>query len=499
MAPSTFTMFGSTLARFVVISVWAGLLVMLWQGPEARLSPSNGESVLPESSADGGSGERWMGLYMGDRKVGYSRFSSEPHAGGFTLRDRSLLRLRVLESDQTIHAETIAQTDDAFALRSFQVRLDSGAGAFEVDGAVIGGELAVTMRAGGHSEEHRFPLDGPVFVPSGLRASLVRAGLREGLVREAPVFDPAAMATEPLTIRAVALETVESRDGAIAAWRLEESFRGIETTVWVDDTGTTVREQGPMGLIAVRESAARATGAGWSDGALVDLMDAVAVPVARPIDRPRELARLDLSVSGLGPLSLPADDRQRVEGGAVAIRREELAAGDSYQLPYRGGEWESDLQPSSFVQSAHPRIRDTAERIIEGESDARAVAGRLRRWVFERLEKRPVASVPNALQVLEMAAGDCNEHAVLYAALARAVGLPARVVAGVTYADGVFLYHAWNEVWLGQRWISVDATFDQMPVDATHLKLLSGEPDRHIGLVPVIGELAITVNEHGDR
>ena len=95
-----------------------------------------------------------------------------------------------------------------------------------------------------------------------------------------------------------------------------------------------------------------------------------------------------------------------------------------------------------------------------------------------------MASIPNALQVLETRAGDCNEHAVLFAALARAVGLPARVVAGVVYADGAFLYHAWDEVWLGSGWLSVDPTFDQMPVDATHVKLVEGGPETHAALVP---------------
>jgi transglutaminase-like putative cysteine protease len=92
-----------------------------------------------------------------------------------------------------------------------------------------------------------------------------------------------------------------------------------------------------------------------------------------------------------------------------------------------------------------------------------------------------------------MRAGDCNEHAVLFAALARAAGLPARVVAGVVYLDGAFLYHAWNEVWLGDGWVSVDAALDQMPADATHIKLLTGGPETHATLAAVVGRLSIEV------
>ena len=52
-------------------------------------------------------------------------------------------------------------------------------------------------------------------------------------------------------------------------------------------------------------------------------------------------------------------------------------------------------------------------------------AGKLVDWVHKNLEKRPVLSVPNALETLENRIGDCNEHAVLLAAFARAAGIPA--------------------------------------------------------------------------
>ncbi|MBU6282385.1 transglutaminase-like domain-containing protein, partial [bacterium] len=84
--------------------------------------------------------------------------------------------------------------------------------------------------------------------------------------------------------------------------------------------------------------------------------------------------------------------------------------------------------------------------------------------------------------------GDCNEHAVLLAALGRAAGIPSRVAAGAMYADGAFLYHAWTEFWLGS-WVSADAVFRQMPTDATHVKLVEGGPERHGELARIIGRL----------
>ena len=70
-------------------------------------------------------------------------------------------------------------------------------------------------------------------------------------------------------------------------------------------------------------------------------------------------------------------------------------------------------------------------------------------WIEKNIKKRPVLSLPDALSTLENRMGDCNEHAVLFAAMARAVYIPAKIEAGVVYLNGRFYYHAWNLVNLG--------------------------------------------------
>jgi transglutaminase/protease-like cytokinesis protein 3 len=111
------------------------------------------------------------------------------------------------------------------------------------------------------------------------------------------------------------------------------------------------------------------------------------------------------------------------------------------------------------------------------------------------LEKAPTVSMPTALEALENKKGDCNEHAVLFTALARAAGLPARVAAGVVYLDRAFYYHAWAEVWLGQ-WVAVDPVFHQFPADATHIKFVEGGPEHHMALLKVIGQVGMEIAEY---
>jgi hypothetical protein len=116
-----------------------------------------------------------------------------------------------------------------------------------------------------------------------------------------------------------------------------------------------------------------------------------------------------------------------------------------------------------------------AERFVESDSDEiRALAGSLRRaadlattraiydWVRGNLSYAGyVAEDLGALSALKNRRGDCTEYADLVVALARANGIPARMVGGyVTDRDVAPRpkdYHNWAEVYLEGTWRIVDA------------------------------------------
>jgi transglutaminase-like putative cysteine protease len=103
-----------------------------------------------------------------------------------------------------------------------------------------------------------------------------------------------------------------------------------------------------------------------------------------------------------------------------------------------------------------------------------------------------VGPTPDAVSVLKNKRGDCNEHATLFTALARAAGVPARVAVGLVLQDGRFLYHAWAEVWLG-RWLALDPTWRQFPADAGHVRLVYGLDKGVLDLESVVGRLKVHV------
>src|SRR3954463_14034648 len=166
------------------------------------------------------------------------------------------------------------------------------------------------------------------------------------------------------------------------------------------------------------------------------------------------------------------------------------------------------LAAEAFIESDAPEIVAEAEKAVHGVSGTRARAERLTRYVNALLDKKPTVSLPSAREVLRTKVGDCNEHTALYVAMARALGIPARIAVGLVYIHGAFYYHAWPEVYiedpgasgseLGARrglWLPVDPTLNEFPANATHLRLARGGLDKQAGILPLIGQIKITITD----
>lgn len=470
-----------------IVCFWLAMLALLvhrtW--PPAPANTVRVEALEPTSA------DEWMGVYHQEHKIGYTHHNLSPEPDGFTFSEESLLRLTVVDTPQTVRTRMHGHTGTDLSLRDVEFELSSGVGSLHARGVVHGTELELTLRTGRDSSEQRLPLKEPVYLQSMVRASARSRHLQSGQQFDALVFDPTTLRNDRIHVTIEGEETVPQSASAARAWRIREEFRSLKTTAWIDGDGSVLREEGPMGLVLRRQTSDEALNQGWSGDTALDLVASAAVPVVRPIEDPRHRRSLRLRLSGVAVGNVPTDDEQVREGSVLTITRP--AAGmASYVLPYRDAQHADDLAPTAFLQSDHPRVQALAHEIVGEENDALRATLRLNEWVYRHLRKVPTISIPNALQVIDMGEGDCNEHAVLFAALGRAAGIPTRVIAGAVYLDGAFFYHAWCEVWLG-RWVSIDPTFDQFPADATHIKFVVGGPDEQLAMMDIIGRLGVEV------
>ena len=505
--------------RAAIVLTWIGMVG--WQARDAYFQPELAR--LTEAALALAPGINFYTLTMGERTVGQATSRLDTVATGFQLEDVMSLELPALGQTGVAIARTRVDLSPALVMQSFSFTLDSEVGRFEARGTLLPDTtLEVSILSGGSEQNLSFRLPQPPIISNVVPIRVAMGeGLELGETVRLPVFDPTSLSTRTVEVRILEHDTLFVTDSAaidasgrwasaridsVPAWRISETFGGVQIESWVDEDGRVLRASSALGfamekteyeLASQAQREARLVGTSPIDQDVilstavqsnVDLEDAVAFDELR-----FRLTGVDLSGFQL------EGGRQTLRGDTLIIRRERWDALEpGYDLPYRFMDLRAELAPEPLIQSDDPGIvrsaREMTARRTQWQQDPRDVARQLTTGVYSMLEKSITFSVPNAVQVLETLRGDCNEHTVLYVAMARALGLPARTAVGLVYVNGAFFYHAWPEVWLGE-WVAVDPTFGQYPADASHIRFVIGGLAQQVEIVRLIGNLDIEVLE----
>jgi hypothetical protein len=290
-------------------------------------------------------------------------------------------------------------------------------------------------------------------------------------------------------------EEIEIMEAQTSATKVSLNFKGTSQLAWIGENGELLKEKGILGIRlekTTREDALRGLAAASS----ADLTQTASVPSNVMLENLDRLSTLTIEIAGIPYASVQLDGgRQTFKNNILSIAKESMA---NLSAEIDGKDLRSlekiFLRPDPFIQSDDQKIQALVQKIIGSETVALEKVRLLVDWVHQNIDKRPVLSLPDALSTLENREGDCNEHAVLLAALARAAGIPCRIEAGLVYLKGRFYYHAWNLVYLG-RWITVDAVFGQVPADVSHIRLVTGSSSQQIDLMGIIGKIKLRVIE----
>lgn len=462
-----------------------------------------------------------------EQRVGWARVRQEPMeregVEGAQMEAEVHLQLNLLGRRTALDMEGRAWRARRQKRAELDFRVASGESEFELSGSILGDRLQAQIRSGGDVTPLDLRLPDNAFFSTGFGTALSFPALSPGEETVIQSFDPMTLRPTRARVRAVSSEALDIGGERIAAVRLRVQSSGLDTTAWIDEHGQVIRAETPLGLHLEKSTRAQALAPIGDDPNVGELLRITAVrPTGeRPFRGARELLAtlrggeeeiVSLGAVSLGASSLvesdvlsglqvPRDFRQQpVDGGRIQFSSGEN--GD-HRAPSEV-ELSSYLAADPFIAADHPRIAAQAQQIVaeagvrqeSSPAARRAQAIALHDWAFDQIEKVPVLSLPSALEVLENRRGDCNEHTILYTALARSIGLPTRVAIGLVWSDvlGGFYYHAWPEVWLGDAWLATDPTLGQRVADATHIKLLEGGIERWPQLLPFLGNLAIEVH-----
>jgi transglutaminase-like putative cysteine protease len=476
----------------LVLCAWVATMALLVHRSFIEASTGN----LATDLARYGRAAQWRGVYYRNEKIGFTVSQTVATDDGFELQEDGRLQMSLLGAQNVVTLRTTAHVDRDFTLRSFDFSLDPGPGGTKVHGEASGRRLHIVISTAAGSRAQDLELAEPPVLTLNLARRLAGAGLTPGAHYEWTIFDPATLSNTPITLDVARRELVSVGGQRVPAFRVETAYAGLPTTSWITDTGEVVLEKSPMGLETIRETPADAQRMAVPDNVRSDLLSASAiVPTGKlRIVEPRDVRRLRLRLTGA---DVPSADLggvgQTVDGDVVEIHDPQ-----GFQPETADPDITRYLQPEPLVESDAPEIRAEAVAAVKNITGARAQAERLTRHVNAILDKKPTVSLPSAREVLRTKVGDCNEHTTLYVAMARALGIPARIAVGLVSVRGAFYYHAWPEVYLAEghgrgMWLPVDPTLNQFPADGTHLRLARGGLDKQALILPLIGRLKIEI------
>lgn len=435
--------------------------------------------------------ESWMNIYQNKKKIGliHRKFKLLEN-GHFRNEEFVTMQINTMGVTQVLNITTETDLNPDMSFSSFNFELYSSLFRFNARGFVNKGKLILSTGLPHSRQKTIIPVKDVPHISGNIYEAAFRGGLEKDKTRHFSIFDPSTLSIRSLSVTRNADEIIPIMGKRVLTQKFCADFMGAKNCAWLAKDGEVLKENGLLGLSMEKVSPDQAQIGIATDG-VVDFTQIASIPSNRTITEPSKLREIKIRIEGISsPPLLLQGGRQNFHQDILTISKETLSNPSSQNkisavfLKY--------LQPSPLVQSNAPEMKKQVAKIVLQTDNPQIKLQKIVRWVYSTLEKKPVLSVPNALEVLKNKAGDCNEHAVLTAALLRAAGIPAQIEIGLVYLDGRFYYHAWNLAYTGQ-WITADAVFNQIPADVTHIRLVRGEGGEQLDLLGVMGKIRLEV------
>ncbi|MFQ6003744.1 MAG: transglutaminase-like domain-containing protein, partial [Candidatus Zixiibacteriota bacterium] len=173
------------------------------------------------------------------------------------------------------------------------------------------------------------------------------------------------------------------------------------------------------------------------------------------------------------------DNRQKVVKKTSAKGKYEVIleivkitpASKGIEAPIVDEKFGSFLKDTEYIQPSDTTIQQQLAEIQGNEKDAFTIVQNILRWISDNISTDIIAETLTGPEVLKKRRGKCSEYAILFASLARAAGIPAKVVLGEANSGNQWIGHMWNEVWLGE-WMAVDAATGIFVTGPSHVKFV---------------------------
>lgn len=427
----------------------------------------------------------WMTVLLDGRKIGYVHIEYQRDGDIVTTTQTLSIDLRrngrdLPMSNMTRSVENSSGQPLAFAARTTLSAMDSTtSGERQPDGRFM-----VTTTVGGVSRQQSMDWPSGALLSEGQRLVFAGTGIRPGQLYDMRMFDPASLQVELASMQVVGAEQVTLPGGTATLEHQRQIIRSPHgpqiVDLWLDEHGRT-RKAVLNVLGREMEMLACDRACALAPEQHVDMLREAMVVSPRPLTALLRGAPLRYRIKQPESHSPPVivTDEQHVSNLGHGQWLVDIGGTEANRARPPQPE---DSRPNAWLQSDAPTLRRLATQVVEGAPDNLQKMERLRRFVSGYITPHGLdVGYASALEVLSHPHGDCTEYAVLLAAMARAVGIPARVVTGMVYSDRyggksqVFVPHAWVQAWIDGHWRSFDAAMRRF--DSSHIAMDTGDGD----------------------
>jgi hypothetical protein len=463
----------------------------------------------------------WEAFYLQGAKIGYGHTTISPltRNGKDLLEVDSLNHVTITRFGETSEQEIKMRTLETPAgeLVEFSTTVNLGPSPTVISGQVAakeggGTEMVITTETQGRKATQRIPWNKDVLGFRAVEQSLSTKPMKPGESRTLKMLMPVVNQVAEVELKARELETtlvmgVETRLLPINSVSRLPDNQALETTLWTDADGEVIKSQAALkqeSFRTTKQIALAPPGKTTSFDLGLDLFVKVDPPLADPLHASEVVYRVELTDGDPAKVfaSGPTQSVKSLGPHVAEITVRSIRPGEANPSPAEDAPRAEYSAPNSVLQTDDTEIRKMAAEAKGAAKTPVELAVALEKYVHGAVnEKNFSHGFATAAEVAQSRAGDCTEHAVLLAALARVVGLPSRVAIGLVYVEraGGFGYHMWTEVFLDGRWLPLDAILGAGGTSAAYLKLndssLEGASaySSFLSVAQVLGQLKISI------
>ncbi len=448
----------------------------------------------------------YMAILMSGQKIGHAihtRSVEDSHV--ITTEDFSMTLGRAGQTVKVNSKETHVETTEGEPV-SFEAIMKTSGMEQKTSGTVKNGKLTVSRVMFGQPTQQVIDWPQDALLMEGMRLFQLKRGLHAGDQFEVSIFRPEFMAglkaqavvgeKKQIDLFGRVLELTE------VTTTMSVSGQQIVSTSYVDEELNALKTLVPM-MGMTMELVACDKNFALREDDVVDFLEklSIASPVQLTSLNTVDSITYEIKPVGDQTLSFPVSSHQAAkknEDGSFSVTASRLTPAEGVKFPYEGSDPTvlEALKPTENLQSDNKAVIDLAKHAVGGTEDAAKAAKQIESFVAGYIQQKDLSvGYASAAEVAQNRQGDCSEHAVLTAAMCRAVGIPARVVCGVLYVDSfanqksIFGGHMWVEAYIDGQWIGLDATRVDQGFGPGHIALAygNGDPGDFFSLVNTLG------------